>query len=101
LGLVKPKPTPYNLKMAHQTTTKPVWLIRDLKIYVHGIPYITTFIVFHNSVLDSSYSMLLGRPWLRDAKVAHDSRSNIITMQGNGIVQTITITKHLGGEVRR
>ncbi len=86
LGLVKPKPTPYNLKMAHQTTTKLVQLIRDLKIYVHGVPYITTFTVFHNSVLDSSYSMLLGRPWLKDVKVAHDLGSNIITIKGNGMV---------------
>jgi len=72
--------------MTHKTTTKPVWLIRDLKIYVHGVPYITTFTVFHNSTVDSSYSMLLGRPWLRDVKVAHDSGSNIITIQGNGII---------------
>jgi hypothetical protein len=58
--------------MTNQTTTKPMGLIRDLKIYVHGIPYITTFIVLHNSVVDSSYSMLLGRPWLKDVKVAYD-----------------------------
>jgi hypothetical protein len=58
--------------MADQTTTKLIGLIIDLKIYVHGIPYITTFIVLQNSVADSSYSMLLGRPWLRDVKVAHD-----------------------------
>jgi hypothetical protein len=45
--------------------------------------------------------MLLGRPWLRDAKMAHDWGSNIITIQGNGKIKTITITKHLGGEVRR
>jgi hypothetical protein len=68
LAFPKPKPAPYNLRMANQTTTKLVGLIRDLKIYVHGIPYITTFIVFHISVVDSSYSMLLGRPCLRDAK---------------------------------
>jgi hypothetical protein len=72
LGLPKPKPTPYNLEMVDQTTTKLVGLIRDLKIYVHDIPYITMFIVFQNSVIDSNYSMLLGRLWLRDAKVAHD-----------------------------
>ncbi len=71
-GLPKPKLTPYNIRMADQTTTKPVGLIRDMKIYVHGIPYITTFIILYNSVVDSSYSMLLGRPWLRDVKVAHD-----------------------------
>ncbi len=52
-------------------------------------------------MVDSNYSMLLGRPWLRDVKVAHDWGSNNITIQGNGIVRTITITKHLGGELRR
>ncbi len=99
--LLKPKHVPYNLRMANQTTTKLVGLIRDMKRYVHGIPYITTFTIFHNSVGDFSYSMLLGRPWLGDAKVAHDQGSNNVTIQGNGTVKTITVTKHLGGEVRR
>jgi len=86
--------------MANQTTTKPVGLIKDLKIYVHGIPYITMFTILENSVIDSSYFMLLKRPWLKDAKVAHDWGSNIVTIQGNGTVRTIIITKHLRGEVR-
>jgi hypothetical protein len=46
LGLLKPKPTPYNLRMVDQTTTKLVGLIKDLKIYVHGIPYIIMFTIF-------------------------------------------------------
>jgi hypothetical protein len=45
LGFPKPKLAPYNLRMAYQTTIKPMGLIRNLKIYVHDIPYITTFIV--------------------------------------------------------
>jgi hypothetical protein len=85
LGLPKLKHAPYNLRMANQTTTKPMELIRDLKIYVHGIPYITTFTASHNNVVDSSYTMLLGKSWLRDVKVAHDWGSNIVTIQGNGI----------------
>ncbi len=97
----KPKPIPYNLKMVNQTTTKPMKLIKDMKIYVHEIFYITTFTILQNSVVDSSYSMLLGRPWLRDAKVAHDWGNNTITIQGNWTIWTITITKHLGSEVRR
>jgi hypothetical protein len=52
-------------------------------------------------VVDSSYSMLLGRPWLRDVKMADDWGSNIVTIQGNGTIRKIIITKHLGGEVRR
>jgi len=94
LGLPKPKPTPYNLRMTNQATTKLMGLIRDIKICVHGILYITMFTVLHNSVVDSSYSMLLGRPWLRDVKVAHDQGSNIVSIQGNGIVRTIKVTKH-------
>jgi hypothetical protein len=31
---LKPKPAPYNLRMADQTTTKPLGLIKDLKIYM-------------------------------------------------------------------
>jgi hypothetical protein len=45
LGLSKPKPTPYDLHMADQTIIKPLGLIKDLKILVHGIPYAVTFIL--------------------------------------------------------
>ncbi len=44
LGLHKPKPTPYNLQMENYTIIKPIKLIRDLKMYVHGISYVATFI---------------------------------------------------------
>ncbi len=33
--------------------------------------------------------------------MAHDWGNNNVTIQGNGTVRTITITKHLGDEVRR
>jgi hypothetical protein len=69
--------------------------------YVHDIPYIITFTVIQNKVVDSSYSMLLGRPRLRDAKVAHDWRNNTIIIQGNGTIRTITVIKCLENEVRR
>jgi hypothetical protein len=38
LGLPKLKLAPYNLWITNQTTTKSVGLIKDLKMYVHGIP---------------------------------------------------------------
>jgi hypothetical protein len=42
-------------------------LIKDFKIFVHGIPYaLVTFTIIHSSVLNSNYIMLLGHPWLRD-----------------------------------
>jgi hypothetical protein len=51
LGLPKPKLAPYNLWIANQTTTKLVGLIKNLKMYVHGIPYIATFIVLQYIVI--------------------------------------------------
>jgi hypothetical protein len=52
-------------------------------------------------MVDFNYSMLLGRPWLRNTEVTHDWGSNIVTIQGNETVRIIIITKHLGGEIRR
>jgi hypothetical protein len=66
LRLPNPKPTLYTFQMANQTITKPIGLITDLKIRIHGIPYIAVFMVMKNNVLDSSYSMLLDQPWLRN-----------------------------------
>jgi hypothetical protein len=45
LGLPKLRPAPYHLRMENQSMTRPLRIIRNLKIRVHGIPYITTFIV--------------------------------------------------------
>jgi hypothetical protein len=44
--------------------------------------------------------MFLKRPWLQDVKLSHDWGTNVITIQGNGIVRTITITKHLSSEIK-
>jgi hypothetical protein len=40
-----PNIMPFNLHMVDQITTKPLGLIRDLKIFVHGISYTITFTV--------------------------------------------------------
>jgi hypothetical protein len=87
--------------MVNQTITKPLGLIKDLKIFVHGIPYIITFIVINNNVLDSSYSMLLGRLWLKDAKVSHNWGTNTITIQGTSTLKTILVTKKLYVQTKR
>ncbi len=86
LGLPSLKLAPYMLRMADQSLTKPVGIIRNLKIHIHGIPYIATFTVMWNNVLDGSYSMLLGRPWLRNVKVIHDWGKNLITIKNNGVI---------------
>jgi hypothetical protein len=62
LSLPKQRPAPYHLRMANQNMTKPLRIIKNLKIHTHGIPYVTTFTILQNSVVDSSYFMVLGRP---------------------------------------
>jgi hypothetical protein len=62
LGLPTPRLTLYTLKMVDHTLPKPIRLIWDFKIHIHGIPYVVTFTVMHNNILDSSYSMLFGHP---------------------------------------
>jgi hypothetical protein len=39
--------------------------------------------------MDSNYSILLRRPWLKDIKMVHDWGSNTVTLQGNGTIKTI------------
>jgi hypothetical protein len=48
-----------------------------------------------------TYSIFLRQPWLRDVKLSHDWGTNIITIQGNCIVKTIVVTKHLSNETKR
>jgi hypothetical protein len=74
-----------------------IGLICDLKIYVHEIPYVT---MLQNNVINANYSMMLGGPWLRDARIAHDWGNNTMIIQGNGMVRTIVLTKHLGAKVK-
>ncbi len=101
LGLPKPRLVPYHLKMVDQSMARPLEIIKNLRIHIHGIPYVATFIVLKNSVVDFSHYMLLGRPWLKDAKVTHDRGNNVINVQGNGTIKTISINKKLRAKTRR
>jgi len=81
--------------------TKALKIIKNLKIHIYGIPYISTFTILKNNMVDSNYFMLLGRPWLRNAKVTHVWGNNVITIQHNGIIRTILVNRKLGAKTRR
>jgi hypothetical protein len=81
--------------------TKPLGITKKLKIHMNVIPYIATFIVSKNNVVYSSYSILLRRPWLRNAKVTRDWGHNVITIEGNGKIETILINGKLVAKTRR
>jgi hypothetical protein len=81
--------------------TRPLGIIINLKIHIHGIPYISTFTVLKNNVVDYNYFMLLRRPWLRDAKVIRGWGNNVIIIKGNGTIKTISINRKLGTKTKR
>ena len=98
LGLPEPTPAPFNLKMANGIIAKPSSPLRDVKIHIHGIPYIVIFTVIDCQTIKSDYSMLLGRLWLRNAKVIHDWANDQVHIMGNGTVKTVKINRQLGYE---
>jgi hypothetical protein len=69
-------------------------------ILVIGIPFVVTFTIIWSSVLDFSYCMLLGCPWLRDVKMSHDWGNNTITIQGTSTIITVHVTKKLGAPTK-
>jgi len=86
--------------MVDRTLTKPTWLIQGLKIHIHGILYVITFTMMKNNVLNDIYSMLLGCPWLWDAKVTHDWGNNLISIESSGTICPIMTTKHLDNNTK-
>jgi hypothetical protein len=76
LGLPKPRPIPYHLRMVGWSMNTPLIIIINLKIHIHGIPYVATFTVLQNNAVDFNYYMLLRRPWSKMQKL-HMTRATM------------------------
>jgi hypothetical protein len=61
---------------------KPLGIVPNIWIHIHGIPYIVMFTIMNNKVVDPMYSMLLGHPWFKNTKVIHDWAINMVTING-------------------
>jgi hypothetical protein len=64
LRLPPPQLVPFNLRMVDFSFNKPLGIIPNIRIRIYGIQYIVTFMVMNNKVVNPTYSMLLGHPWL-------------------------------------
>jgi hypothetical protein len=91
LGLTKIEPTPFTIKMADQRKVMPKGIIRDVRLDVGGIVIRTTLTVINMVSTEDSYSLLLGRPWLKEAQAQHDWPLNKLTLtQGGSKVELST-----------
>lgn len=96
LGLLASQVAPYRLHMAYQNVVELEGLIKNIKIHIHGISYFIILTVICNTKVNDAYSMLLGCPWLIDAKVNHDWKNNMVTIWGNVTIKTISVSKQKG-----
>ena len=91
LGLNKIEPAPFTIKMVDQRKVMPKGIIRDVRLDVGGIVIRTTLTVIDMVSTEDSYSMLLGRPWLKEAQAQHDWPPNKLTLtQGGSKVELST-----------
>ncbi|KAH7297787.1 hypothetical protein KP509_25G012500 [Ceratopteris richardii] len=80
LGLTQLEHTPMSLRMADQTQVKPARLIRNVQTIVGGIEFSVDYLVVRPRSIETTFSILLGRPWLMQADCVHDWRRGFITI---------------------
>ncbi len=51
-------------------------------------------------MLDATYSMLLCKASLEDAKNFHNWGTNLVTIEDNGIIKTMVVTKKLNNKIK-
>ena len=78
--------------MADGTTTRPVRVVKDLKVKTLGLTYHVWFMVmdFKNPI--DSYDIILGRPFLRAVGVVHDWSSNTLYLKKDASVTKVDLT---------
>jgi hypothetical protein len=72
LGLRNPQLTSFVIRMVDQPKVQPMGLIQNLKMNMVGSIYKILVIVLKMENGVEAYSMLLGRPWLKQAKTHHN-----------------------------
>ena len=91
---------PFQLKMADQRRIQPLGILRNQEIIVAGLAFSVNFVVLRMDEGDSPYPLLVGRPWLRAAKVKQDWGSQKITIRKGkkkvkvNMIPSVKLPKH-------
>ena len=72
LGLTSLLPTELFLRMADHSKVLPMGVLINVDTNIAGIVYKIDYVVFQLKNLTLSYPILLGHPWLFDAKACND-----------------------------
>jgi len=80
LGLTNLIPTTLTLQMADHSRIKPIGLLMNIHTLISSHNFKTNYVVFQLPSSTLSYPILLGRPWLFDAKAKNDWGRRTLTI---------------------
>ena len=72
---------PFLVRMADQWRVRPLGILRNIFLDIGGISFSMAFVVLSMEDTLEEYNIILGRPWLRQAKVRHDWAANQLTIR--------------------
>ena len=90
-------PTTLILRMADHSRVKPLGILRAIQTVIAGIMYHIDYIIFKIQSSSLSYPILLGRPWLYQAKAKNDwDRGTLTIGQGTNkiVLQMYPVQYH-------
>ncbi|KAH7307756.1 hypothetical protein KP509_22G075800 [Ceratopteris richardii] len=80
LGLNHMEETPMSLRMADQTQVKPAGLLKNVSTVVGGLEFKVDYLIVRPRTSETTFSILLGRPWLMQANCVDDWRTGFISI---------------------
>lgn len=87
-------PAPFLVRMADQRRVRPLGILNGIVLDVGGIPFAMSFVVMGMEEANDEYNLLLGRPWLRQAKVRHNWEHNRLTIRRGRKKVKVSLREH-------
>ena len=81
---------PFSIKLANQSRITPLGLVKNVHVRIARVRFLVAFIVMNLPAHNSSFSILLGRPWLKTVAVMHDWKNNTLMLQSQDGVVKVT-----------
>ena len=86
--LPKMEYAPFSIKLVDQRRATPLGLVKNVPMRVARIRFLIAFVVMDLPLHNSSFSILLGRPWLKVVAIMHDWKNNTLILQSrDGVVK--------------
>lgn len=72
---------PFSINLVDQSRLSPLGLVKNVPILIVGVRFLVYFLMVNFPSHGSSFSILLGIPWLRVVAVMHDWNNETLMLQ--------------------